>query len=35
IVKSIVEAHRGSVRLDEAPRRGACFIIELPPETPG
>ena len=35
IMKSIVEAHRGSVRLDEAPRRGACFIIELPPETPG
>jgi len=32
IVKSIIEAHRGSVRLDETPGRGACFIIELPAE---
>lgn len=32
IVKSIIEAHRGSVRLDEATGRGACFIIELPAE---
>ena len=33
IVKSIVEAHGGSIQLLDLPRRGACFIIELPPET--
>lgn len=30
IVKSIVEAHGGTIQLDDAPRQGACFIIELP-----
>lgn len=30
IVKSIIEAHRGSVRLDETSGGGACFIIDLP-----
>ncbi|MFO1467821.1 MAG: ATP-binding protein [Steroidobacteraceae bacterium] len=32
IVKSIVEAHRGHIRLDAGARRGACFVIELPTE---
>jgi signal transduction histidine kinase len=33
IVKSIVEAHRGNIRLDDARPRGASFVIDLPAET--
>jgi signal transduction histidine kinase len=31
IVKSVVEAHQGSIRLADSPR-GAKFIIDLPAE---
>lgn len=30
LVRSIVEAHGGSVRVDSAPSRGSCFTVELP-----
>lgn len=30
IVKNIIEAHGGSIRIDNKPVRGACVIIELP-----
>ena len=33
IVKSIVEAHRGTIQLDESRIQGAGFIIDLPAET--
>jgi len=33
IVKSIVEAHRGGIRLDPSRSQGASFIIDLPAET--
>jgi two-component system NtrC family sensor kinase len=26
----IAEAHGGSIRLEQAPERGACFVLELP-----
>ena len=32
IVKSIVEAHRGAIRLDPQRPRGASFVIDLPAE---
>ena len=33
IVKSVVEAHRGNIRLDNARPQGASFVIDLPAET--
>ncbi len=30
IVKNIIEAHGGSIRIDNKPAHGACVIIELP-----
>lgn len=33
IVKSIVEAHRGGIRLDTERPQGASFVIDLPAET--
>ena len=34
IVKAIVEAHHGSVRVDSAPGRGATFALEIPVDQP-
>ncbi len=34
IVRQIVDAHGGAVRLDSAPERGSTFVIELPLQTP-
>jgi PAS domain S-box-containing protein len=34
IVRRVVEAHGGTVTLDSAPGRGACFTVTLPLEAP-
>ena len=34
IVEAIVEAHRGSVRVEETPGGGATFVVELPVHAP-
>jgi two-component system, OmpR family, sensor kinase len=34
IVKAIVEAHHGSVRVDSGPGRGATFALEIPVDQP-
>lgn len=34
ICKKIVEAHRGTIRLESAPGRGTCLVVELPTEGP-
>lgn len=33
IVQQIVEAHRGTARVDTAPGEGCTFILEIPPES--
>ena len=35
IVRELVEAHGGSIRLHSEPGHGACFTVELPGALPG